>query len=218
MAVGYRWVVVNKPTGMLAHSVGDDVEDVVNWLKHQLSNNSQLKDECHYDPQYDLHPIHRLDREVSGLMLLALDKKVANHLHQQFEKREIEKAYYAVVEYQNKDGEEQGEWKWKLTKKAEGRSKPAGFAKYRVPCTTEFQVIEKKSVHALLKLIPHTGRKHQLRRHCALAGMPIVGDARYGQEHDDGLQLMSCLLSFSDPTTNEKVKVEIKPELMELSH
>ena len=213
---GFRWVVVNKPAGMLAHSVGGDEQDVIEWLTHHLKNNKSLAEQCHYDPKYDLHPIHRLDREVGGLMLVALDKRNAHHLHRQFENREVGKCYFAIVEYENQLSETKGEWKWKLTKKAEGRSKPAGFAKYRVACTTEFEILEENGKHALLKLIPQTGRKHQLRRHCAMAGLPIVGDSRYGQEHPDGLQLVSCLISFKDPVEEYLQKVEIEPALKSL--
>lgn len=213
---GYRWVVIRKPAGMLSHSVGDQELDIVHWLENHLKENSDLAQQCQYDSQYEIHPIHRLDREVGGLMLLALDKKTANLLHRQFENREIGKCYYAVVDYENTSLDDQGLWKWKLTKKAEGRSKPAGFSKYRVPCETEFQLMHHNQSHALLKLIPHTGRKHQLRRHCALAGAPIVGDSRYGQDDEAGLQLMSCLISFKDPSTQKNQKVEIEPDLMSL--
>lgn len=212
-AFGFRWIVIRKPVGMLAHTVGDEEADVIHWLENHLHENTSLAKGCQYDPQYDLHPIHRLDREVSGLMLIALDKKTAHQLHRQFEDREIEKCYYALVDFEKQDHEPKGLWKWKLTKKAEGRSKPAGFSKYRVACSTEYEIVTHDTSHALLKLIPHTGRKHQLRRHCAMAGLPIVGDSRYGHEHDDGLQLMSCLIAFKDPSNHERVKVEIEPIL-----
>ena len=119
-ANGFRWLVVVKPSGMIVHQANGEEDDLLSWAKEQLTKDPELAKSCSYDPQYEIHPIHRLDREVSGLVLLALDKKRAQIFHKQFEQREVEKAYLARVKGRLDKLEEEGEWKWKLTKKLKG--------------------------------------------------------------------------------------------------
>jgi len=212
IGLGERWLVVEKPIGMLAHPVDETGNDILSWVKQHLQGHRDDAKKCNYDPQYEIHPIHRLDREVGGLMLLALDNKRATILHAQFEARSIEKGYQAILHGNGERLEEAGEWNWKLTKKAEGRSKPAGFPKFRVACQTLYKVLAKNDRYTKVALVPHTGRKHQLRRHCAMVNMPIVGDDRYGRGHEDvGLQLVSTCLGFKAPEDNEFKRFQIEP-------
>jgi len=209
---GERWMVLKKPAGMIVHPANGDFNDLLTWSKAELDKDKDLAKFCDYDPNYELHVIHRLDREVGGLVLVALDKKRANHLHKQFENREIIKAYQALVNVSDKI-EEEGEWSWKITKKAEGRSNPAGFKKFRVPCSTSYKILEKQDEHIRLELVPNTGRKHQLRRHCAMAGVPILGESRYhNYEAEHPLYLFSTKLGFTDPNNGEKHLFEIKAD------
>src|SRR5690606_19248056 len=110
-----------------------------------------------------------------------------------------------------------------LTKKAESRRNPQGWGGARVPCQTEWTILSvepdpRHAHHHLveLHLLPHTGRKHQIRRHAALAGWPLVGDYRYGPAPEEGtveepLALHAWRLTFTDPETGENLTVEAPP-------
>lgn len=116
-----------------------------------------------------VHPIHRLDRPTSGVLLFATDREVARELHFAFERHEVTKTYLAVI-----DGSpDQESWSCALplAKTENSVAKPA---------ETHFQVLQRLvSGLTLIEAIPKTGRFHQIRRHLALLGHPIVGDYRY---------------------------------------
>ena len=129
-----------------------------------------------------VHAVHRLDRDTSGLVLLAGDSQSQSFFSKQFAARMVRKEYLAVV-HGRLDGDQvqpdRGEWSWPLTNSASGRKNPMGKGK-RVPCTTGWQVLAHSRHYSLVQCMPHSGRKHQIRRHAKLAGHPVVGDRRYG--------------------------------------
>jgi len=132
-----------------------------------------------------LRPVHRLDRGTSGLMMFSHDPKALQHLQQHWHQA-VDKVYMAVVS-------PAPDWTSKLI---EGpiSAKADRAGRYHVNddgrvCKTEAFVLEVKDNKALLKLIPHTGRTHQLRVHLAHLGYPIVGDARYGGKKQQRMML-----------------------------
>ncbi len=174
--MGRGWLAVEKPAGLSVHN--DPGRDLCS-----LAANLQDRPDW-WDPVFGLHPVHRLDRETSGVILLAGTKETLAYLGDQFQRRAVEKSYYAIVHGHpaSPDGgapHAWGRWDWPLTSKATGRKNIQG-AGIRQPAGTRYRVLERTGHYSLMQLCPETGRRHQLRRHAALAGRPVVGDRRYG--------------------------------------
>ncbi len=123
-----------------------------------------------------LYPVHRLDRETSGLLLMALDTDSARQLSAAFEQRTARKTYQALV---HGVPPEEG-----VIEAALGKAGRHGKMKVRQddgkPATTSFRVLERFGPVAWIELEPRSGRTHQIRVHLAHAGFPIAGDSRYG--------------------------------------
>jgi RluA family pseudouridine synthase len=161
-----NWVAVDKPSGLSVHN-NEDPQNLLKVLEKQLKVQK-------------LYPVHRLDKETSGVQILALNDQWASTLAQEFEKRTVEKIYTGVVRGQLKEAE--GSWKEALTDKAEGRKNPAGISRERVPCETRFRVLKSSKYFTLCEFNLITGRQHQIRKHAAMANHAIVGDPRYGDK------------------------------------
>ncbi len=172
------------------------------WFKPygMLSQGSKWGDHCtinrwveqHLLPQRPAFIVHRLDRAASGLIIIAHQKKVASALAELFQKRQIKKCYRAVVKGCFEAAEEQQH----INTEIDGR-----------PASSWVRLIELDSVNerSLLEVEIESGRKHQIRRHLAGIGFPIVGDRLYGQsgEMDEDLQLTSYSLAFYSPVSGE---------------
>ncbi|MEZ0391885.1 MAG: RluA family pseudouridine synthase [Pseudobdellovibrionaceae bacterium] len=157
------WLAVDKPSGLSVHN-SEDPENLLSLLQKQLG-------------LMDLYPIHRLDKETSGLQLLALNDKAASRLATQFQDRKVQKFYQGIVAGSLP---EKGVWNHSLSDQAEGWKNPAGLAQNRIPCETHFQVLKFSNYFSWLEFEILTGRQHQIRKHCALAGRALIGDPRYG--------------------------------------
>jgi len=124
----------------------------------------------------NLRPVHRLDLGTSGLMLFSADPAMLQLLQKNW-RRYVSKSYLAVVE-------PAPAWKQQHITLAIGqqRDKRGRFhiSDQGRDCETDAEVIERRDDRALIQLIPHTGRTHQLRIHLAALGCPILGDTRYG--------------------------------------
>ena len=192
---GGDWFAVNKPAGLSVHN------DAGNDLVSAFAGRGAV------------FLLNRLDQDVSGIVLLATNAATASAIQQQFADRTVEKEYRAIGRMaagSEPPTESGGTWKQALTKKAENRKKPAGFGGRRVPCQTDWRVerVDGEMVHLILT--PHTGRKHQLRRHAAIAGWPLLGDRRYGADdasNDFGgrIALHAESLTLTDPLSGERV-------------
>lgn len=124
-----------------------------------------------------VHTVHRLDRPTSGVLLFALDLDSCARVQQFFEKRLVEKTYLAVVE-----GIAPERWTCEtpLQRVPEEPAQPAktDFERLAIVPAGSFERLPELSL-SLLKVVPQTGRFHQIRRHLLEAGHPIVGDFRY---------------------------------------
>jgi RluA family pseudouridine synthase len=158
------WIAVDKPSGLSVHNQ----EDPENLLDCVLKDYQLAK----------LFPVHRLDKETSGVQLLALNETAAAHLAKQFQNRTLKKFYQGVIA--GNLAPEAGQWNWPLTDKGEGWKNPAGLAQDRVPCETKFQTFKKSSYFSWVQFEITTGRQHQIRKHCAISGHALIGDPRYG--------------------------------------
>jgi len=156
-----------------------------------------------------LRPVHRLDRGTSGLMLLCSDPTRLQQLQQHWHTA-ASKRYVAVVEpapawetqrIQLPISRQRNRHGCYAIDEAEGRA-----------CDTEAKVIERRDGRALVELIPHTGRTHQLRVHLAALGCPILGDSRYGGKPHTRLMLHACDLSLTPPAMPEPHAWHVDPE------
>ncbi|XGC81879.1 RluA family pseudouridine synthase [Bdellovibrio bacteriovorus] len=162
-----HWLVIDKPAGISVHN---EVGDVKSLLKKQLQAGSYQ----------DIFLVHRLDKETSGLMLIALDQKTAASLADLFQTHQAEKFYYAVLRGPMPVTGQWQEWNQPISDKAEGRKNPQGLSKDRIEAKTLFKVVKANRYFSLIEVRLMTGRQHQIRKHTAMAKHAIVGDSRYG--------------------------------------
>lgn len=157
--------------------------------------------------------VHRLDKDTSGLIVLALNKEAHGKLGSQFEHRWTEKAYIARVW-----GELEGEsGSIDLPLATDWERKPKQRVDYERgrPAQTEWTVIGREPNATRVRLVPLTGRTHQLRVHMLSIGHPILGDPFYAEgatlKAADRLQLHARLLGFTHPTTGERMVFVSEP-------
>ncbi len=159
-----NFVAVNKPAGLSVHNE-DAHGNLLSLLETQLKISK-------------LFPVHRLDKETSGVQVLALNEIAAQKLSQQFQEREVLKIYRGIL--RGKLSTLVGVWKLPLTDKAEGRKNPQGIAQNRIPCETRYRVLQASNYFSDCEFQLITGRQHQIRKHAAISGNSLVGDPRYG--------------------------------------
>lgn len=169
---------INKPPHLTAHPTATvRTGTVVNALLGRM----QLSKDRLFDPtEEDYRPgiVHRLDRDTSGVMVVAKHDEAHRHLSSSFKKRLTEKEYVAIAVG---DPEEEvlldapiGRHPIQRKRMTVGGSNPKA-------ASTRFRVIARTSGHALVKAKPHSGRTHQIRVHLAHLGAPILGDDVYGR-------------------------------------
>jgi len=180
LELGPGCLFINKPVGISVHN--ESGKDLLCLVNVYINANPRVKKQTDFDPDFGVHPVHRLDKGTSGVILLAVNRDSFQYFSGQFESRQVTKRYVALVhgclEIQKPD-DTRGVWHWPLTKAAGGRKNPAGAGK-RTPCETHYRVLGQSAHYTMLALRIHTGRTHQIRRHAKLAGHPVVGDGRYG--------------------------------------
>ncbi len=182
---GKALVAVNKPPGLLVYGTQGVTEDTVLPQLEGL-----LKKTGRWRPRRDnLMLVHRLDRDTSGLLLVARDEKSASALERQFKQKTVEKRYLALA--RGRPAKERFRQVSEVTAKrpAHGSKElrqrmPAAARKGRQgpKGETEFEVLETFAKCALLEARPLTGRTHQIRVHLAQVGHPVLGDIVYGPE------------------------------------
>ncbi len=211
-------VIINKPSGLLVHKSPIDKRETAFALQ-------QVRDQI---GQY-VYPVHRLDKPTSGVLIFALSSEVARLMSELFMQHEIKKEYLAVVRGYT---EEQALIDYDLKvildkiadkdKRDDKEPQPAQtfykrLAKVELPFAVSRYPVAR---YSLVKLLPETGRKHQLRRHMKHIFHPIMGDTRYGRtEHNKlfrenfgvhRLLLHANRVSFIHPVTNESLVMEAK--------
>ena len=213
------WLVaVNKPSGLLVHR---------SWLDKAETRFAMQMTRDLIGGRH-VYPVHRLDRPTSGVLLFALDPAVARTLTEAFAARRVHKEYLALVrgwtpeqlfiDYPLKEELD------KIADKFATVDKPAQEAQTQLQ---RLQTVElpyavsakhPTSRYSLVRLMPHTGRKHQLRRHMAHIFHPIVGDTKHGdgrhnrffREHFgcERLLLVARTLSFTHPVLKVPMRIQ----------
>ena len=177
LARGAGWLAVDKPPGIVVHPV------------NTIKENSLIRMLRRQEAAAELRLVHRLDRETSGVLLIAADAPTASVLSTAFEQGRVHKEYLAVVRGAI-DGDEgtiglsigEGDRSRVFVRRevnAEGER-----------ALTRWRVERRLSGATLLRLFPETGRRHQLRVHLAALGHPILGDILYGRPDGDYLDLV----------------------------
>lgn len=128
---------------------------------------------------YKIYVVHRLDKEVSGVVLFAKNPAAHRSLNEQFNQRLVKKTYISLVH--GLLAGENGEINMPIRQYGSGRMAVDWQA--GKDCLTSYQVQERYKNYTLLTLYPHTGRRHQIRVHLYNLGHPVVGDPRYGEKN-----------------------------------
>jgi 23S rRNA pseudouridine1911/1915/1917 synthase len=169
-------IVINKPAGMVVHpaaghSSGTLVHAVLGYDPHLEGIGGEERPGV----------VHRLDKETSGLILLAKNERAHRALQDQFRLRQVEKTYLALVD--GKPPTPAGRVESHIGRDPSHRKRMAIVPESRGrEAISEYRTVESFRDHSLLEFHPLTGRTHQIRLHCAFLGCPIVGDEVYGRK------------------------------------
>ncbi|MGZ0247273.1 MAG: RluA family pseudouridine synthase, partial [Alphaproteobacteria bacterium] len=205
-------IALNKPPGIAVQG-GRKVARHIDGLLGALEENDEGRPKL----------VHRLDRDTSGVLLIARRADVAAALGEIFHSRRAQKTYWALVAGVPRPRE--GMINAPLAKKAGhlGREKMVVDLEAGKSATTDYEVIENAARRAAwLALHPHTGRTHQLRVHCAAIGTPILGDGKYGGAESrldgvpgsDKLHLHARAITFPHPSGGELTITAPLPAVM----
>jgi 23S rRNA pseudouridine1911/1915/1917 synthase len=160
--------------------------------------------------------VHRLDKDTSGVMLVAKNKSAEIDLAGQFKTHNISKVYLALV--RGRLTPEEGVIEASIGRDRYNRKKMAVLAEGR-PARTEYRVAKYAGNHTLLEVMPETGRTHQIRVHLAAIGYPILGDRVYGAKspHLTRQFLHASCLGFRHPSTGKPMEFtsELPPDLVQ---
>lgn len=194
-------LVINKPAGMVVHpAAGHDSGTLVHAVLGYAPDLEGIGGEER--PGI----VHRLDKETSGLILVAKNERAHRYLQDQFRLRKVEKTYLALVD--GAPPTPAGRVEAPIGRDTRNRKKmavlPPGKGREAI---SVFKTLEAFDKHTLLEFRPKTGRTHQIRLHCAFLGCPIVGDRVYGRRNPSvNLQrhfLHAHKLKFMLPDENE---------------
>ena len=210
-------IAINKPAGLLVHP---------SWLAPRRTPNLVFS-LSRYFKGAPVYTIHRLDRATSGVILFAKDKATAQAMNAQFQEHKVDKHYLCVTRgYAPEEGYIDYALKPILDKRDDARSDPDKEPK---PSQTAFERLATVELpipvgkwpaarYSLVKAMPKTGRKHQLRRHFKHILCPLIGDTKYGEgrhnrlfrENLDShrLLLMATDLWFDHPHTGERIHIQ----------
>ncbi len=206
-------IVVNKPKGMVVHPAngnpdGTLVNSLMDICKDSLSGIGGEK-----------RPgiVHRLDKDTSGILIVAKNDKSHINLSDQIKNHEVEKTYIAFVKGYVKENE--ATINMPIGRSTKDRKKMA-VVRNGKQAITHFKVIKRYKNYTLLEVKIETGRTHQIRVHLAQIGYPIVGDSTYSNGKNEWGIVGQCLhaksLKFKHPTTGKEMYLEAKiPEYFE---
>lgn len=214
-----RLIAIHKPSGLLVHRTALDRNETrfaVQLLRDQIGQR--------------VYPVHRLDKGTSGVLLFALDKDMCREMSWQFERQQVDKRYIAVVRGHTDDA---GHIDYPLSRRPDDlewigetvdTAPQAAVTDYRTLARTELPIeVERypSSRYSLLELTPHTGRRHQLRRHLKHIAHPIIGDATHGKgrhnrmfaEHFGSRRLLlACVaMQLSHPDSGQPLLLQAPP-------
>ena len=185
-------VVVNKPEGLLSVATAYQEEETVHGVLKK-----------HYPRVF---PVHRLDRETSGVMVMALNEEAKEGLKEQFHSHSIQREYRAIIR-----GKLEGTGTWSCRLKEDAnyfvRPHPKGAL-----AITHYKSFEMRGKTTIANFTLETGKKNQIRAQALEAGHPILGDLKYGNTPAQRLYLHACHLAFLHPLTGKMMTFHSPPE------
>lgn len=204
-------LVIDKPAGLTTQGAVPGEPSAVEWAR------DYVKRKYAKPGNVFIGVVSRLDRDVSGVLVLARTSKGAARLNEQFRERTVKKTYWAMVEGTPPEtlrcadliAEDPNGKQMVVVDPSLGTNFRAGDAQTAVLSLHRLQKIESLS---LLEVELETGRKHQIRVQLAHRGWPIVGDRKYGSRRrfESGIALHARRLEFAHPTRDEKLSFEAK--------
>lgn len=202
-------LIVNKPAGWLVQ--GDKTGDttLTDWSR------KYIKEKYNKPGEVYLHPVHRLDRPVSGLVTFARTSKASERLNRLFREDQVKKKYLAVV--QDIPPESEGKLVHWLIKDGNKNLVKAYHKERKEAKKAEltFELLQVQKNQSLLMVKPKTGRPHQIRVQLASMKCPIIGDLRYGKgapNPDKSISLHAFQLSFIHPVRKEPLQLTCAPK------
>lgn len=197
-------LVINKASGMVVHPApGHYSHTLVNALLYRFQISGGEKNRPGI--------VHRLDKDTSGLMMVAKGEKTHEKLSRMIANKEVERHYLAIVDGVVKH--DTGTIDAPIGRDANNRQKMAVTDVHGKEAVTHFRVLETFSNHTLVECILETGRTHQIRVHMAYIGHPVSNDPLYGRgkSTEFGQMLHSKSIKFKHPTTGKELFFEVDP-------
>ena len=197
-------LVINKESGMVVHPApGHYTATLVNALLYRFNITG--------GEQHRPGIVHRLDKDTSGLMLVAKNEWTHEKLSEMISKKEVERHYLAIVSGLIKH--DTGTIDAPIGRDVEDRQKMAVTDKNAKDAITHFRVLKQFKENTLIECILETGRTHQIRVHLAYIGYPVVNDPAYGKGKatEFGQMLHSKSIKFVHPRTGKELFFEVEP-------
>jgi 23S rRNA pseudouridine1911/1915/1917 synthase len=197
-------IIVDKPSGLVVHpGAGRPDRTLVQALLFHFPDlqGGQMPDD---------RPgiVHRLDKETSGVMVVARSPQAFQNLQQQFKARDGDKAYLGLVWGRFRHSE--GEITWAIGRHSRRRDRMSIKTEKPRAAETRYRLLKEYPECSYLEIRPRTGRTHQIRVHMSAAGHPLMGDSRYGRKGGIGpsprLFLHAHMLSFRHPGSGKTVR------------
>lgn len=197
-------IVVDKAAGMVVHpGAGVRRGTLVNALLYHFPEIAGVGDSGR--PGI----VHRLDKETSGVMVVARSAAACAELARQFKAREIGKVYLALV--RGRPASPAGRFDWPIGRHVKHGQRMSIMTRHPRTAVTDYRVLKTFPEYSLLEIKPLTGRTHQIRVHLSAAGHPLAGDGRYGSSRRTKIRfprlfLHALRLAFRHPVTGQPLE------------
>ena len=207
-------IVINKNADRVVHPApGHHDDTIVNALLAHVDNLSAINGVKR--PGI----VHRLDKDTSGLLIVAKNDKSHKELAKQFKNRTVDKYYYALIE--GNLAYKKGKIDAPIGRDPKNRKKMAVRKRRSKKAISRFKIIEEFKTHTLVEVKIETGRTHQIRVHFSYLGHPVVGDKKYGSKNTLNAKrqlLHARKLAVKHPTTGKKIvfEAELKDDFKEI--
>lgn len=202
------FLVINKPAGLLVHQTNKNEKNTLtDWLIKKYPEIINVGENA-------LRPgiVHRLDKDTSGIMIIAKNQRTFEYLKELFKNHQIQKKYLALVWGIPKN--KKGLINFPIGLKQKSIKRTIYSLKLQKEAITKYKVLKsfknkKGDIFSLLEVFPQTGRTHQIRVHLKSIGNPICGDKLYGKKNDDFKRLMLHALAIEfNPEKGKILKIE----------
>lgn len=198
-------LVVNKAANMVVHpALGNSTGTLVNALLYYCKENLS-------DLNGVIRPgiVHRLDKDTTGLIIIAKNNQVHHKLSLMFQEKRIQKTYYAIVKGRFAEEKKQGRLETQIARDSKDRKKMTVVWEKGKLAISNYKVIAEGKNHSLIEVKIETGRTHQIRVHMKHLNHPILGDTVYGQADADYPRQMlhAYCLEFIHPMTGQEMKL-----------